>query len=100
MLLDCVIIQSEAFETAWFEIFDENIGTVSQLAGQLQVCWIIEIENERALVAVDSQIIGCYSLAFWRHPGACVISRRTLDLDHRCAEVTKQHRAIRSGKHA
>src|SRR5579884_483700 len=81
------------------EILDEDIGTSSQFMGQSQVCRIIEIEHNRALVAVNSQVVSPHPIALRWYPTPGIIPCRALDLNHRCTEVTKQHRAIRASQY-
>src|SRR5260370_1401296 len=100
LLLNRVIIQAEGLETAGLEVFDENISTGSQFLGQSQVCGIIEIENNRALVTVDSHVVGRHAIAVWWHPGTSVIPRGAFDLNHRCTEVTKQHGTVRASEYS
>src|SRR5262249_21605790 len=93
-LLDCVIIQAEALETTRLKILDKDISAGSEFVGQSQICGIIEVENDRALVAIDGQVIGCHAIAIWWHPGTGVIPCRTLDLNYRCSEIPKKHGAV------
>ena len=59
--------------------------------GQPQVFRISEIEDDRALVAVDCHVVGRHTIAVRWHPGTSVIPLRAFDPNYRCTEVTEQH---------
>src|ERR671937_1623446 len=84
LLPDRVIIQAKALKTAGLEILDEDICAGRELLGQPQICWIVEIEGDRALVAVDSQVIGCNPIAVRWQPGTGLIPSGAFDFDYRC----------------
>ena len=65
-----------------------------------QIVRVGEVEHDRALVAVDGQVVGADIAAGRRHPVPGVVAGRALDLDHVGAEVGQQHRAVRPGEHA
>src|SRR5579884_301068 len=99
-LLNRVVIQAEALESARLEILDEDIGASCKLLGQAQVVAILEIERDRALIAIDRHVIGCYAIAIGRHPAPCVIPGGALNLNHRRTEIPKQHGAVWTGEHS
>ena len=100
LLVDRVIIQAEALETTGLEIFDEDIGAGSEFVGQMQVRGIVKIEDDRALVAVDGQVVGGHPMAVWWHPAPGVIPGGAFNLDHRCTQITQQHGAVRTGEYS
>ena len=60
-----------------------------------------EVERERALVAVQAEVVGRLAVVPRRSPGARVVAPvGALDLDDVGAEVAEQHRGQRAGEHA
>ena len=56
---------------------------------------------QRALAAVDRQVVGRLAAGEGRPPGARLVAAlRALDLDHVRAEVGEHHRAVGPGEHA
>src|SRR5205085_4859640 len=98
--MDRVIVQAEALETTGLEIFDEDIGAGSEFVGQMQVRGIVKIEDDRALVAVDGQVVGGHPMAVWWHPAPGVIPGGAFNLDHRRTQITQQHGAVRTGEYS
>ena len=66
--------------------------------GERGVVRVLEVEGDRALVAVDAQVVGRDAVADRRLPGAGVVAARALDLDHLGAEVGQQHRGVGAGQ--
>ena len=83
------------------EGLDQHVGARGQPARQLEVARVAEVERERALVAVEPEVVGRLALAPRRAPRARVVAAvGALDLDHVGAEVAEQHRRERPGEHA
>jgi hypothetical protein len=83
------------------ERLDQHVGPRGEPARELDVAGIAEVERERALVAVESEVVGRLAVAIRRTPVARVVAAvGALDLDHVRAEVAEQHRRERSGEHA
>ena len=59
-----------------------------------------EVQGDRALVAVDAQVVGGDPVAVWWLPGPGVVALGTLDLDHLGAQVGQQHGGVRPGEDA
>jgi len=81
---------------SWFK---DGAWTPGQLLGHAPVGRGGEVEGDRALVAVDRQVVGGHALADRRQPGAGVVAARALDLDHVGAQVAEQHRGVGPGQH-
>ncbi len=59
-----------------------------------------QVEHDRALPAVDAEVVRRDAVALGRRPGAgLVAARRALDLDHLGAQVGEQHRGVGAGQH-
>ena len=63
-----------------------------------EVVGVLEVERDRALVAVDAEVVRRDAVAHRRLPGAGVVAGRRLDLDHLGAEVGEQHRGVGAGQ--
>jgi len=60
---------------------------------------MLQVDRDRALVAVDLQEVGALTGDEWRAPvAAAVAASRPLDLDHVRAEVGEHHGAERPGQ--
>ena len=71
-----------------------------QLAGQREVGLLAQVEDDRALAAVDAEEVRRHALALGRAPRAGLVAgRRPLDLDHVGAHVGEQHRGVGTGQH-
>ena len=84
------------------EGLDQHVGARAELARQLAVARVAEVERDRALVAVEPEVVGASRRRATAAPrGAC---RRPpsgpLDLDHVGAEVAQHHRGERAREHA
>ena len=83
------------------EGLDQHVGPRAELAGQRAVDGVGQVERDRALVAVQAEVVGALAVVPGRAPGARVVAAvRPLDLDHVGAEVAEQHRRQRAGEHA
>ena len=93
-----VVVEPEAGQPAGAEVLQQDVGPAGQLAGQRGVLLVLEVERDRALVAVDAEVVGRDAVPDRRHPGAGVVAARALHLDHLGAEVGQQHRRVRPGE--
>ena len=96
-----VAVEAPGGEQPGPERLDQHVGARPQLARQLAVALVAEVERDRALVAVEPQVVGRLAVAPRRPPVARVVARlRPLDLDHVGAEVAQRHRGERPREHA
>ena len=73
---DGLVVQAEAGQPARPEVLDHDVGAVGELAGERGVRRVGEVEHDRALVAVDAQVVGRDPVADRRLPGAGVVAAR------------------------
>ena len=94
-----VVVEPEAGQPAGPEVLDQRRrrGAASSRR-ERDVVGVLEVERDRALVAVDAEVVGRDAVAHRRHPGAGVVAGRALDLDHLGAEVGEQHRGVGPGE--
>ena len=93
------VVEAELGEAARLEVLDRDVGATQQLACQLDVVRVVEVEHDRLLVAVDREVVRRDAVVLGRAPGPCLVAGRALDLDHGGAHVGQQHRAVRPGQH-
>ena len=93
------VIETELGQPTGLEVLDRDVGPPEELVYERDVVAIAEVEHDRALVAIDRQVVGGDAIAVGWHPRASVVAARSLDLDDRRAEVGQQHRAVGSGQH-
>ncbi len=97
---DLVVAEAEAVAGARPEGLDDDVGADAQLARERHVGRVLEVERDRALVAVEAQVVGRALVDERRPPGARVVAAvGALDLDHVGPEVAEAHRAQRAGEH-
>jgi hypothetical protein len=94
------VVEPELGEASGLEVLDGDVGAAQQLVGEGDVVGVMEVEHDRALVAVDRQVVRRDAVVLRRHPRARVVAGRALHLDHRGAEIGEEHRAVRAGEHA
>jgi hypothetical protein len=94
------VVEAVAGEPARLEVLDQDVGAPGQLAGHLGVGLVAQVERDGALPAVDPEVVGGDTLALRWGPGARVVARGALDLDHVGAHVGQQHRGVRAGQDA
>jgi len=83
------------------EGLDDDVGAGAQLPREREIPRVLEVQDERALVAVEAEEVARALLGERRAPGPRVVARaRPLDLDDVRAEVAEGHRAQRPGEHA
>ncbi len=93
--------EPEALERPGLEVVDEDVGAPGELAGELGVVVVLEVERDRALVAVDGEEVGRGPVLRLRWaPGPRLVPGGSLDLDHVRPEVPERHRRQRAGEHA
>jgi hypothetical protein len=98
---DVVVAQPEPVGGARPERLDHDVGAIAQLAREREIGRVLEVEDDRALVAVEAQVVGRALLDERRPPGARVVAAvGPLDLDDVGPEVAQRHRAQRPGEHA
>ena len=101
VLAQRVAVEAPGADQPGPEGLDQHVGAQGELTRQRAIVLVVEVERERALVAVQAQVVGALALVPRRAPGARVVAAvRALDLDHVGAEVAQQHRGERAGEHA
>ncbi len=95
------VAQAQLFRTADLEVLDHHVAARGQLAGQLQARFALQVQRDRALVAVGAVEVRGIARADAQAPVAGVIAAgRVFDLDDVGAEVGQRHRAHRPRQHA
>ena|ERR1700675_1661066 len=80
-------------------VAEEHIRRGYQALQHFGVASVVVIERDRALISVRRQEVRGLPAHKWRAPSARLISGAgALDLDYVGAQITEQHRAIRSGE--
>ena len=83
------------------ERLDQHVGPRRQLARQLAVRVVPQVERDRALVAVEPEVVRGFAVAPRRPPRAGVVATaRPLDLDHVGAQVSQRHGGERTRQDA
>ena len=83
------------------EGLDQHVGALAERPRQLAVAVVDEVERDRALVAVEAEVVGRVLAVPRRSPGARVVAAAgALDLDHVGPEVAERHRRERAREHA
>ena len=96
---DVVVAEAEAGEPAGPEVLHHDVGAARRAPGRASRSLVVlEVEGDRALVAVDAEVVRRDAVAHRRLPGAGVVTGRRLDLDHLGAEVGQQHRGVGAGQ--
>ena len=96
-----VAVEPPARHQPGTEGLEQHVGALGQPARQLAVALVAEVERDRALVAVQAEVVRRLAVAPRRTPGARVVAAvGPLDLDHVGAEVAEQHGGERPGEHA
>ena len=77
-------VEAPARHQARAEGLDQHVGAAGEPARELDVAGVAEVERERALVAVQPEVVGRLAVAPRRAPGARVVAAvGALDLDRR-----------------
>ncbi len=96
---DGFVVQAEPAESAGLEVLHEYVGPARELARGGEVALIAQVQRDRALVAVDGQVVRGRAVACdRRHPAPGVIARGALNFYYLGTEVGQQHRAVRPGQ--
>jgi hypothetical protein len=95
---DAVVVQAVLRQAAGAEVLDDDVGPRGQLAGERGVAGVAQVERDRALVAVDREVVRRDVAAHRRLPGAGVVAGRALHLDDLGAHVAEQHRRVGAGE--
>src|SRR5262249_16191854 len=89
---DLLVADAVALQGAGPEVGDHDVGALAEPACELQVAGVLEVEHERALVAVRGvEVRGTARRIDRRLPGPGVVAAGRLDLDHVRAEVAERH---------
>ena len=98
---DVVVAEAEAVDRARPERLDDDVGAGREALGQREVAGVLEVERDRALVAVQPEVVRRALVVPGRSPLARVVAAvGALDLHDVGAEVAERHRAQRAGEHA
>ena len=96
--------EAEPLHHAGPEILQHDVGREAQGARRREICGVLQVEDDRALVAIDrSEVLGVARRlrggrrAGERRPLAHPVALGRLDLDHVGAQVGEQHPAERAG---
>ncbi len=99
-----VVIEAEAGEATRPEVLDEDVAAGQQAAQHLGTVGLVQVERDRALVAVDREVVGRGPRVVggvadpgWA-PATGRIALGRLDLDDVGAEIAEEHRAVRAGE--
>src|SRR5205814_10220008 len=76
------VIEIEAAQAAGLEVLDENVGARGELLGRRTVLRVSQVERNRTLIAVHTQVVGGNTLVLGRHPGPGVVATWAFNLDH------------------
>ena len=96
-----VAVEAPRGHQAGAEGLDQHVGALAERARELAVAVVREVERDRALVAVEPEVVGRIVAVPRRAPGARVVAAAgALDLDHVGAEVAERHRRERAREHA
>ena len=86
-----LVVEPEALERARLEVRDDDVRALAQLPRQLEVGRVLEVEHDRALVAVGGVVVRRAPLRVRRRqPAPRVVAGRRLDLDHVRAEIAER----------
>ena len=97
--LQCLVAQAQAVHHAGTVVFDQHIDGERQLARQLQVTGVFQIQGHGALVAIERGEVLAVAVGDRRPAAQRVAAVRVLDLDHVGAHVRQQHAAERPRRH-
>ena len=92
---DGVVVDAEALDDARTEAFDDDVGVLGELEEGFLGARVLEVEADRALVAVEGPV-GLRALAH-AHLHAAAGARGFFDDDDVGAEVAEEHGAVGAG---
>src|SRR5436190_20468377 len=87
-------------QRAELEVVEQHIAFPREVGQYLLALLDAHVENERALVAIESEKISGFAFDKWRAPRPRVVAVRRLDLDHVGAHVAEHHAAQRTCENA
>ena len=94
------VVEPEALERAGLEVRDDDVGARAQLARQLEVGGVLEVEHDRALVAIGGVVVRRAPLRVRRRqPAPRVVACGRLDLDHVRPQIAERLPDERPGEH-
>ena len=90
---------------AKFEIFDEDVGLGSKLAGKGLAVGMFEVDGQGAFVAVDAEEIGRHEIVGrasegWAPLAGVVAALGVFDFDDIGTKIAEEHGAERAGEDA
>ena len=91
-----VVVEAKLFQTAGFEVFDNDVGAGGKFLGKGAVVFVFEVQDYVVFVAICTQEVGFFALVDWWAPSACFITREALNFDDGCTQVRKQHCGVRA----
>jgi hypothetical protein len=94
---DVVVTETQAVHHAGPVVLDDDIGGLDERAGLLDIAGILQIERDRALVAIERGEVLAVAVGDGRPRAQRIAALRMLDLDDIGAHVRQQHAAIRPG---
>jgi Xaa-Pro aminopeptidase len=93
---------AQPLECAWTVVFDQHIGFIHNLLGNLEVGLVFEVKRNAAFLSVGRQKIGRLALSVLlkprRTPSAGVVTARRFNFDDVRPEVAQGLGAVRSGQ--
>ncbi len=96
-----VIAKAKPRDGAGREVLHQHIGRIDQPPKRFLAKIRLEIERNRALVAIDRQEVTGFAIDEWRTPGARIVPcAGHLHLDHIGAHIAQHHGAIWTGHDA
>jgi hypothetical protein len=94
LLAQLLVAQAQLVDAAELEVLDHHVALLRKVARDLLAFGRLQVERDRALVAVDAVEVGGLGLAHAQAPVARVVAAaRVLDLDHLGAHVGQHHAA-------
>ena len=90
-----VVAQTHLVGDAGLEVLDEDVGLPGELLQQGESLWRSEVDGQAALVAVDAQEVGTFSLVERPEGAQQIAARCRFDLGDIGAEVAQDHGAER-----
>ncbi len=96
------VAQAEPVEGVGPEVVDEHIGPHGQRLERVAAGRRLQVEDDALLVTAEAELVGAGHRAIRGDEGRPLrsvdLARRRLHLDHACAGVGEQHRAVGAGR--
>ncbi|KAF1051459.1 MAG: hypothetical protein GAK34_01516 [Delftia tsuruhatensis] len=100
-LRQLLVAQPQLLGAADLEVLDDHVAVGRQLACDAQALFGLQVQRDRALVAVGAVEVGGVALAHAHAPVARVVAAaRVLDLDDLGTQVGQRHGTHGAGQHA